>query len=179
MRVAKLAGPAQDAGEMGGIGGLRQRFGGHRCLSTSAFQEARDFDWWAPRDKAREEAGRLLRCLNIPERLWTLPPSTFSGGEQQRVNIARGFISDHPILLLAGPERCVLATKSFTAKLGVLLMAAYAARGRLDEGRALLERAADEIQSFMTDGRVEQVRALVAGAVPDGAVNTASWTRRI
>ena len=69
---------------------------------------------------------------------------------------------DHPILLLAGPERCVLATKSFTAKLGVLLMAAYAAHGRLDEGRALLERAADEIQSFMTDGRVEQVRALAA-----------------
>ena len=40
---------------------------------------------------------------------------------------------DHPILLSAGPERCVLATKSFTAKLGVLLMAAYAAQGRLDE----------------------------------------------
>ena len=34
---------------------------------------------------------------------------------------------DDPILLSAGPERCVLATKSFTAKLGVLLMAAYAA----------------------------------------------------
>jgi alpha-D-ribose 1-methylphosphonate 5-triphosphate synthase subunit PhnL len=55
------------------------------------------------RDKAREQAGQLLRCLNIPERLWTLPPSTFSGGEQQRVNIAHGFISNYPILLLDEP----------------------------------------------------------------------------
>jgi alpha-D-ribose 1-methylphosphonate 5-triphosphate synthase subunit PhnL len=55
------------------------------------------------RAEAREKAAELLRRLNIPERLWALPPSTFSGGEQQRVNIARGFISDLPILLLDEP----------------------------------------------------------------------------
>ncbi|CAL79030.1 putative phosphonate ABC transporter, ATP-binding component, PhnL protein [Bradyrhizobium sp. ORS 278] len=55
------------------------------------------------REEARARAGALLALLNIPERLWSLPPSTFSGGEQQRVNIARGFISDLPILLLDEP----------------------------------------------------------------------------
>jgi len=56
-----------------------------------------------PNEEARERAACLLSLLNIPERLWSLPPATFSGGEQQRVNIARGFIFDHPILLLDEP----------------------------------------------------------------------------
>lgn len=55
------------------------------------------------RTDAQVRAGELLHRLNIPQRLWQLPPATFSGGEQQRVNIARGFISDLPILLLDEP----------------------------------------------------------------------------
>ena len=56
-----------------------------------------------PVDQARGRAAVLLARLNIPERLWSLSPTTFSGGEQQRVNIARGFAHGYPALLLDEP----------------------------------------------------------------------------
>ena len=56
------------------------------------------------------KAKDLLQRLNVPERLWSLAPGTFSGGEQQRVNIARGFIVDYPILLLDEPTASLDAT---------------------------------------------------------------------
>ncbi len=56
-----------------------------------------------PEDVARARARALLAQLNIPERLWSLSPTTFSGGEQQRVNIARGFVHEYPALLLDEP----------------------------------------------------------------------------
>jgi alpha-D-ribose 1-methylphosphonate 5-triphosphate synthase subunit PhnL len=54
-------------------------------------------------EDARRRAEQLLLRLRIPMRLWSVPPATFSGGEQQRVNVARGFIRRMPVLLLDEP----------------------------------------------------------------------------
>src|SRR5215212_2567723 len=69
-------------------------------------------------------------------------------------------LADHAVLLGAGPERCVLATKSFTAKLGVLLLTAYAYDGRVAEAAGLLEQAANEIEALLSDWRRDYIRQI-------------------
>lgn len=69
-------------------------------------------NWGADEPASRVRAEEMLARLNIPERLWGLPPATFSGGEQQRVNIARGFMGDHPVLLLDEPTASLDAVNS-------------------------------------------------------------------
>ena len=108
------------------------------------------------RDEARIRAGQLLHRLNIPERLWQLPPATFSGGEQQRVNIARGFISDLPILLLDEP------TASLDAANRAVVVELVAEKKRA--GVAMLAIVHDdEIRHLIAD-RIVDVTSFAAAA---------------
>ncbi|ASY65362.1 Phosphonates transport ATP-binding protein PhnL (plasmid) [Sinorhizobium sojae CCBAU 05684] len=87
-------------------------------------------------EEARERAADVLSKLNLPNALWDLPPATFSGGEQQRVNIARGFITDHKILLLDEP------TASLDARNRAVVVEMIAAKKA--EGAALVGIFHDE-----------------------------------
>ncbi len=65
-------------------------------------------------EAARTQAAALLERLRIPQRLWHLPPATFSGGEQQRINIARNMIAPKPLLLLDEPTASLDAANTAT-----------------------------------------------------------------
>ncbi|HWL70808.1 MAG TPA: phosphonate C-P lyase system protein PhnL [Geminicoccus sp.] len=83
-----------------------------------------------PREPVLERARSLLACLRLPERLWEVPPATFSGGEQQRVNLARAFVHPYPVLLLDEP------TASLDAENRAIVVELV--RERLAEGAAML-----------------------------------------
>ena len=108
------------------------------------------------REEAHERAGALLKRLNIGERLWQLPPSTFSGGEQQRVNIARGFISDLPILLLDEP------TASLDAANRAVVVDLVAEKKRADVAMVAIVHD-DEVRHLIAD-RLIDVTSFAAAA---------------
>ena len=106
--------------------------------------------------EAQRLAESLMYRLNVPERLWSLPPATFSGGEQQRVNIARGFAGPHALLLLDEPTASLDATN----RAAVVAMIAE----RKAQGTALLGIFHDE-----------DVRDLVA----DRIIDVTSFSRSV
>lgn len=79
-----------------------------------------------PAEAALARASELLTRLNLPARLHNLPPATFSGGEQQRINLARGFAADYPVLLLDEPTASL---DPVNRQVVVALMAEAKARG--------------------------------------------------
>lgn len=100
---------------------------------------------------ARERAAALLARLNLPAALFDLPPATFSGGEKQRVNIARGFITKHPILLLDEPTASLDATNRDTV--------AAMIEEKLSQGVAILGIFHDEVVRARVATRIIDVAA--------------------
>jgi alpha-D-ribose 1-methylphosphonate 5-triphosphate synthase subunit PhnL len=123
-----------------------------------------------PASQARERAARLLTRLAIPERLWSLPPATFSGGEQQRVNIARGFITELPLLLLDEPTASLDARNRDTVTELI--------REKRAQGTAILGIFHDvEVRDAVADRVVDvELFAAATGAVAPGAVTAEAVT---
>jgi alpha-D-ribose 1-methylphosphonate 5-triphosphate synthase subunit PhnL len=118
-------------------------------------------DAGATAGEAAERAAGLLARLNLPERLWRLPPATFSGGEQQRVNIARGFAGHHPLMILDEPTASLDAANSEAV---VALIAE-----RKAAGAALVGIFHDEeVRSRVAD-RVIDIQAFAANAAERAA----------
>ncbi len=109
-----------------------------------------------PAAEARARAAALLARLNIPERLWPLSPTTFSGGEQQRVNIARGFVHPFPALLLDEPTASLDARNR-----AVVLALIHEAKAR---GAAILGIFHDDAARAAVCDRLVDVTAFTPGA---------------
>jgi glutamine---fructose-6-phosphate transaminase (isomerizing) len=94
---------------------------------------------------ARQHGARIAAVVNVEgSTLWRL--------------------ADDAVPLLAGPERCVLSTKSFSAKLAILTLTAYELTGRYEAGSALIGSAADEIERLLIDDRPNLIRR-IAGEI--------------
>jgi glucosamine--fructose-6-phosphate aminotransferase (isomerizing) len=116
-------------------------FVGEGALLIALSQSGETIDILDAARVAREQGARVAALVNVEgSSLWRL--------------------ADCPVPLRAGPERCVLATKSFTAKLAVLLLTAHELAGRLERGVALVRAAADEIERMLADDRRDRIRRI-------------------
>ncbi len=93
---------------------------------------------------AKKQAHELLTRLGIREELIHLSPLTFSGGEQQRVNIARGIIAPKELLFIDEPTASldaksadiVLSIFENLKEMGIAMVAIF-------HDRKKIERVAD------------------------------------
>ena len=115
---------------------------------------------------ARDRAAELLTRLNMPAHLWNVAPATFSGGEQQRVNLARGLIRPARLLLLDEPTASL---DPLSRDCAIALL-----RERKAAGTAMLAILHDPaLVSALADGTVRvQAHSSPADAAQTGSANT-------
>lgn len=105
--------------------------------------------------EARRRAADMLEQLAIPERLFEVPPGTFSGGEQQRVNIARSLVAEPALLLVDEPTASLDAANRWRV---VDLFNAQRARGAAILAVIHDQESAERMQTRITDIRELQAR---------------------
>jgi glucosamine--fructose-6-phosphate aminotransferase (isomerizing) len=116
-------------------------FVGKHTLVVALSQSGETMDVLDAVRKARERGAQIAALTNVQgSTLWRL--------------------ADLRLALGAGPERCVLATKSLTAKLAIVVLTAYAATHQLQMAEALLQRAATDIEDLLRGERRENVRKI-------------------
>jgi alpha-D-ribose 1-methylphosphonate 5-triphosphate synthase subunit PhnL len=109
---------------------------------------------------ARRRAVETLCRLRIPENLFSAYPLTFSGGEQQRVNIARALIRRRRLLLLDEPTAS-LDPESVDIVLEMLqeIKGQGAAMVAVFHDRSVAERIADSFYSLKPDNGEARIAA--------------------
>ncbi|BET68642.1 ATP-binding cassette domain-containing protein [Opitutales bacterium ASA1] len=108
-------------------------------------------------DEARTIARELLSRLGLPQELWDAFPATFSGGEQQRVNIARAIIAAPRFLLVDEPTASLdQKTKDVVIDLVLALKNRGTSVVLITHDQHTLERMADR-RLHLLHGRVREM----------------------
>lgn len=111
----------------------------------------------AAREAALDKAREAFSRLGLPEDLWDAFPATFSGGEQQRVNIARAVIAQPRFLLLDEPTASLDAkTKDAVIDMILDLRTTGCSIALISHDAHTMDRLATR-RLHLVEGRIEEV----------------------